>query len=290
MNKNEIQNSIDLPIVVGHQGIVGSFSYIATKQIYPKAKIVSFNTFIDVINAVKDEKISFGIIPLENSYAGRVADVYNIFKDTKLYIVGEKLLKIQHNLAGIYGSKITDIKKIFSHEQALKQCGENLLKILPNVELIATKNTAISANYVSKEKNKHYACVCSIEAVKEYNLKLLKKNIQDKKNNSTLFVVFAKKPISICKNAKNVLTSIIFEIKNEVGSLYKCLECFAKNNIDLIKIESYIPNAFCSKSAMFFITMKGNIENNDMRNSLKELKKYSKNIHIFGSYLSDRDI
>ena len=272
---------------VGHQGIKGAFSYIATKELYPSAEIVSYRTFLDVLDAVESGAVEYGVIPMENSSAGRVADVYNIFKQTKLYIVAEKLLKVQHNLASIYGAKIENITHIFSHEQALRQCEKTLQKLAPTATLVAKENTAISAEYVKSENNLHFACVCSADAIAENHLSLLQANIQDNDNNSTLFVVFAKKPITIAKNTQNVKTSIIFEIKNEVGSLYHSLGCFANNNIDLIKLESYIPNAFASTSAMFFTTMKGNIADDNMQKALQELKNYTKQIHIFGSYFED---
>ena len=271
---------------VGHQGTKGAFSYIATKELYQTAEIVSYRTFLDVLEAVENGAIEYGVIPMENSSAGRVADVYNIFKQTKLYIVAEKLLKVQHNLAGIQGAKLEDITHIFSHEQALRQCENTLQKLVPKAKLIAKENTAISAEYVKNENNQHFACICSYEAVAENDLLLLQKNMQDNDNNSTLFVVFSKKPIIIAKDTQNVKTSIIFEIKNEVGSLYHSLGCFANNNIDLIKLESYIPNAFASTSAMFFITMKGNVADDNMKKALQELKKYTTKIHIFGSYLN----
>ena len=274
---------------VGHQGIKGAFSYIASRQIYPNADIISYKTFLDVLDAVDSGAVEYGVIPMENSSAGRVADVYNIFKQTKLYIVAEKLLKVQHNLAGIKGAKLEDITHIFSHEQALRQCEKTLQKLAPTATLIAKENTAISAEYVKSENNPHFACVCSADAITENHLLLLQANIQDNDNNSTLFVVFAKKPITIAKNTPNVKTSIIFEIKNEVGSLYHSLGCFANNNIDLIKLESYIPNAFSSTSAMFFITMKGNIADDNMQKALQELKNYTKQIHIFGSYFEDKN-
>jgi len=277
-------------IKVGHQGVKGAFSYITTKQLYPDAEILSFNTFFDVLQAVEDGKIEYGIIPMENSYAGRVADVYNIFKKTKLFIVGEKLTKIEHNLAGIQNSKIEDITHIFSHEQALRQCENTLKKITPNAKLIAKENTAVSAQYIAKENNNHYGAICSLEAIQENNLKILKSNVQDMKNNCTLFIVFAKKPIDIDINIQNVLTSMMFEIKNKPGSLYKSIGCFAKNNIDLIKIESYIPNAFDSDNAMFFITTNGNIKDERHKKALQELKFYTNDIHIFGSYLKNRNV
>ena len=277
-------------IKVGHQGVRGAFSYIATKQLYQEAEIISFRTFLDVLDAIKNDIVKYGVIPLENSYAGRVSDVYNIFKNNKLFIVAEKLIKIEHNLAGIKNSRLEDIEQIFSHEQALKQCENTLKQLLPNAKLIAKENTAVSAKFVANENNVKYGAICSKDAVIENDLQILKPNIQDANNNCTLFVVFAKKPIVIQKNTENCLTSIMFEIKNEAGSLYNALGCFAKNDIDMIKIESYIPNAFDSSKAMFFITTDGTVENDNYKIALEELKNFTTDIHIFGSYSKNRDI
>ena len=275
---------------IGYQGVEGAFSYIASKQIFPNEDCISFKSFYDVLEAIENNKIDCGVLPIENSYAGRVAGMHNLFKDfchKNLFIIAEKLLKVEHCLCGLKNAKIENITHIFSHEQALMQCQKNISKMLPNAKSVAKENTAMSAQFVAESKNINYSAICSKDACKKYDLQVLQDNFQDSNDNYTLFVVVSKKQKFIPKNSKNVLTSLLFELKNTSGVLYNSLKCFAEQNIDLVKIESYIPTG-SSKSAMFFITIRGNTEDENIKIALQNLKNSAKNIYSFGSYFSDR--
>lgn len=275
---------------IGYQGVEGAFSNIASKQIFPNEEYISFKTFFDVLDAIDNDKIDYGVLPIENSYAGRVAGMHNLFKDfcdKKLFITNEKMLKVEHCLCGIKGSKIENITHIFSHEQALMQCQKNISKYLPKAQSISKENTAISAQFVAESNNKQYASICSKDACEKYGLQILKENFQDSNDNYTLFVCLSKHQNNIPANTKNVLTSMLFELKNQAGALYRSLECFAKQNLDIVKIESYIP-ATSSTSAMFFITTRGNVEDKNMKQAINKLKDFTKNIYIFGSYFENR--
>ena len=284
---------------VGYQGVEGAFSNIAAKQIFPCESYISFKTFFDVLEAIEEGKIDCGIVPIENSYAGRVAGMHNLFRDfcdKNLFIITEKMLKVEHCLCGLEGAKIAGITHIFSHEQALMQCQKNISKILPNAICSAKENTAVAAKFVAENANKNFAALCSKEACKQYGLTILKENFQDANDNYTLFVGLSKKKNTINSNTissntinsnKSILTSLLFEVKNVSGVLYKSLKCFAEQDIDLVKIESYIP-ATSSKSAMFFITTKGNVWEKNMKIALQNLNEFAKNVYIFGSYFADR--
>ena len=279
---------------VGYQGVEGAFSNIAAKQIFPGENYISFKTFFDVLEAIEDGKIDCGIVPIENSYAGRVAGMHNLFRDfcdKNLFIITEKMLKVEHCLCGLEGTKIDKITHIFSHEQALMQCQKNISKMLPNAICSAKENTAVAAKFIAENGNKNFAAICSKEACKQYGLTILKENFQDANDNYTLFVGLSKKKNTINSNATNsnktILTSLLFEVKNVSGVLYKALKCFAEQDIDLVKIESYIP-ATSSKSAMFFITTKGNVGDKNMKIALQNLNEFAKKVYIFGSYFSDR--
>ena len=279
---------------VGYQGVEGAFSNIAAKQIFPCENYISFKTFFDVLEAIEEGKIDCGIVPIENSYAGRVAGMHNLFRDfcdKNLFIITEKMLKVEHCLCGLAGAKIEGVTHIFSHEQALMQCQKNISKMLPNATCAAKENTAVAAKFVAESANKNFAAICSEEACKQYGLTILKENFQDANDNYTLFVGLSKKKNSIDNDAVNgnrtVLTSLLFEVKNVSGVLYKALKCFAEQDIDLVKIESYIP-ATSSKSAMFFITTRGNVADKNMQIALQNLNEFAKNIYIFGSYFADR--
>ena len=275
---------------IGYQGVEGAFSYIASCQIYPNEKYISFKNFNEVLEAIENNDIDCGVLPIENSYAGRVAGMHNLFKDfcnKNLFIIAEKMLKIEHCLCGIENTKIEDITHIFSHEQALMQCQKNIAKFLPNAKSFSKENTAMSAKFVAESKNSSYSAICSKDACKKYNLQILKENFQDINDNYTLFVALSKQQNTIATGSQNVLTSCIFELKNRPGVLHLALKCFADQSIDLVKIESYIPPV-SSTSAMFFITVQGNVEDENVKIALQNLNKFAKYVYIFGSYFADR--
>ena len=182
----------NLPLTIGHQGISGAFSHIATKQLFHYNKIISFPTFELLFKALQQDKINLAVIPIENSYTGKISETNDLIKKYKFKMIKKLKLPIQHNLVAIKCTKLNDITDIFSHEQALKQCQKNIKKILPKAKLHSTTNTAISAQFVSNSQNQHYACICSADAIKEYKLENLYPNFQDKKDNYTLFAVIAK--------------------------------------------------------------------------------------------------
>ena len=177
---------------IGYQGVKGSFSYIATKELYPNEQMVNFWSFREVFEALECSKIDIGIIPIENSYTGKVEDTNLLMNDFNFKILKKINIPIHHNLAGIEGATLDVITHIFSHKQALLQCKENIKKIIPKAQLVEKENTAISAHFVANAKNNNYACLCSSESIKEYGLKNLYPNLQDKNNNHTLFVAISK--------------------------------------------------------------------------------------------------
>ena len=196
---------------IGYQGVEGAFSHIATMQVFPNEEYISFKTFFDVLDAIEKDKIDCGVLPIENSYAGRVAGMHNLFKDfcdKKLFITNEKMLKVEHCVCGMKGSKIENITHIFSHEQAIMQCQKNISIMFSNAKIVAKENTAISAKFVAEANNLNYASICSKDACKKYGLQILKDNFQDSNNNYTLFVVLSKKQQNIPINTANILTSI----------------------------------------------------------------------------------
>ena len=182
----------NLSIKIGHQGISGAFSHIATKQLFHYDKIISFSTFELLFKALQKDQINLAVIPIKNSYTGKIPETNDLMKKYKFKIIKKLQLPIRHNLVAVKGTQLNDITDIFSHEQALKQCQKNIKKILPKAKLQIMKNTAMSAQYVKQKNNKHYACICSADAIKEYKLENLYPNFQDKKDNYTLFAVIAK--------------------------------------------------------------------------------------------------
>lgn len=192
IHKYSCELEYNLSIKIGHQGISGAFSHIATKRLFPYDEIISFPTFELLFKALQQDKINLAVIPIKNSYTGNISETNDLMKKYKFKIIKKLKLPIQHNLAVVKDTQLNDITDIFSHEQALKQCQKNIKNILPKAKLHIMKNTAISAKFISETNNKNYACICSVDAIKEYKLENLYPNFQDCKNNYTIFIAISK--------------------------------------------------------------------------------------------------
>jgi prephenate dehydratase len=268
---------------IAFQGSFGAYSHLACNEFYPDYKSVKFRSFKEVFSAVANEEVDYGILPLENSYAGRVSEIHNLLQNSNLFIVAEHFLKIEHNLVGIAGAKIEDIQKIYSHPQALMQCGENIDK---DIEQISYSNTAEAAKFIANKNNKSLGAICSKYAAKINDLEILQENIQDSKNdNMTIFMVISKKCSKIDQERK-IITTLSFTIRNIPGALYKSLGGFATNNINMIKLESYIPGGI-SQQAKFFISIEGNPDDRNVALALSELGFFSKTTKLIGIYNAD---
>ncbi len=279
---------------VGFQGVRGAFSHQVAKAHFPDHELIAIESFDQVVDEVEAGKIDIGIIPLENSYAGRVAEVHNIFPRTSAKIVGEVILPIEHNLLVLPGVSAQDITEISSHPQALMQCRENITKHFPNVILEKVSNTAVAAQVLAEEKLKNKAVIASKIAAEEYSLSTLIPSFQDAKDNCTTFVLLAREMIPDFKlenSANQMLTTIIFTTPNAPFSLYKSLKCFADHHIDIIKIESYIPSGGVSQRAQFYLSFYGDmfIEESNANLAIEALHEHTKlPIKIIGCYRCDK--
>lgn len=268
---------------IAFQGSFGAYSHLACNEFYPDYEAVNYRNFKDIFNAVAEGEVDCGILPLENSYAGRVSEIHNLLQHSNLFIIAEHFLKIEHNLVAIKGAKISDIKKVYSHPQALMQCSENIDK---NIEQFSYSNTADAAEFIAKSNDKSQAAICSKYAAKINDLEILQENIQDDKNdNMTIFMVISKECIQPNPN-KKIITTLSFTIRNIPGALYKSLGGFATNNINMIKLESYIPGGI-SKQAKFFISIEGSPEDKNVSLALSELGFFSKTTKLIGIYNAD---
>lgn len=272
---------------IAFQGAYGANSNLACSKFYPSYEAVPYQSFFDVFEAVESSRADIGIIPLENSYAGRVSEIHNLLQKSQLYICAEHFFAVSHHLAGVAGSKIEDIKEVFSHPQALMQCQNSLNKL--SVIQNEFSNTAKAAQHISFLKNKNMGAICSKEAAIANDLIILKENIQDSgQDNFTIFIVISKNQFDPDKAKSMVLTTLLFTIRNITGSLYKALGGFATNNVNMIKLESYIPGGVSSE-AKFFITIEGHPSEKNVALALEELGFFSKNVKLLGVYYADRE-
>ncbi len=272
---------------IAFQGSVGANSYLACEKFYPSHEAEAYPTFYDVFGAVERGEADFGMIPLENSYAGRVSEIHNLLQSSSVSIVGEYFFPISHNLAGISGTKIDDVTEVLSHPQALMQCQNNLREM--GVSTREFSNTAKAAEFVSQNGDKTKAAICSKRAAQNNGLEILRENMQDSGNdNVTIFIVIAKDGIDPDPEKSMVLTTLLFTIRNITGSLYKALGGFATNGINMVKLESYIPGGV-SEQAKFFITIEGHPNQQKVGLALEELGFFSRNVKLLGVYYADKE-
>ena len=268
---------------VSFQGIEGANSHLACKKLFPKAKIVPCETFEEVFNCVKINKSDIGLIPVENSVAGRVAEIHTLMHKTSLKIVGEYFMKVELHLLGTKTSKFNQINNVKSHIHALSQCRKFIKKNKLKMTVVA--DTAMAAKEISEENNPTESAIASKLASEIYDLKILKKNVEDSLKNITRFVLLQKKPIKIKSSKSKILTSLIFAVNNVPAALHKALGCFAINNVNMTKLESYVGEKF--KQAEFYVDIEGNPDDHNVSSALKEIKEYTRFVRILGTYYAD---
>ena len=269
---------------IGIQGELGAYSHIAVENLYKNAEIKTCSTFEDTFRLAYNDQTYKIVIPIENSLAGRVADIHYLLPKYKLQIHGEYFLPVEHNLLGKPDATIEEIKYVRSHAQAISQCQKIINE--KNFKSIISVDTAGSAKDLAKGKDKSIAAIASELSAKMYNLKILKKNIEDDKGNVTRFLIMGKNIEQPDFNKeKNYLTSCIFRVKSEPSALYKCLGGFATNQVNLTKLESFsVKNTF--EQANFYLDIEGHLEEPKVKKALEELGFHTETLDILGVYES----
>lgn len=267
-------------ILVGFPGISGSFTEEALNKFFnKKISKKQFKEFEDVFVALKNKEIDYGIIPIENSSTGAISETYDLLRKYGFYIVGEECIKIDQNLIGIKGTKLEDIKEIYSHPQGIGQSSE-FLKQNSNWKLIPFNNTATSAEFVKKLQDKTKAAIASKKAANIYELEIISPCINDITNNYTRFVVISNQ-IHIDEESNKM--SIVFSVEHEAGKLYKVLGYFAENNINMTKIESR-PMKDASWRYFFYIDFECSIYNPKVYNLLELIEHNTAYFKFIGVY------
>ena len=266
---------------VGYQGVDGAFSHKAVVDIFPKAKkYIGFQTFELAMQALASGKIDRAVIPIANSTAGRVMGVHNLIYENDLHIIGEYFLPVHHNLIVNNGVKIKDIKRVLSHPQALAQSSKFIKQ--NKFDQVAWSDTAESVKHIVETGSAHDAAIASDLAAEIYGAKILKKNIENEKGNTTRFVVLSRSSQN-CKETKGVLTSIFYTTKNIPAALYKSLGGFATEGVNLVTIESFVPMKRNGK-ARFYVEFEGSPKDEKVARALDELEFYSEVVRILGVY------
>ncbi|MBO5442251.1 MAG: prephenate dehydratase [Alphaproteobacteria bacterium] len=270
-----------MKLKIAYQGVAGAYSHIAAMSVYPNQEYIACDTFENAMDLVQKGFVDFAMIPVENSNAGRVADVHFLLPQTGLSIVGEFFLRIEHQLLGLKGSRIEDITQALSHPQALAQCADFLQK--HNIKPVARIDTAKSCEFVLEEGDNTKAAIASKLAAEIYGLDILASNIENASNNTTRFLIMSKTPVIPEDDGEKFITSFIFKAKNIPAALYKALGGFATNGINITKLESYLlEGKFVS--AQFYVEIEAHPSQQSFKNAFEELKFFSEHVHVLGTY------
>lgn len=270
---------------VVYQGVEGAYSHIVTKKLFPDINTENVNTFEDAIKEVLDGNALYCVVPIENSSAGIVTDVYDLLLKKDVVIVAEYDLHISHCLLGTKDADIEDIKTVYSHPQALMQC-TSYLREHTDWSQVSFLNTAVSAKKVKDDNSKAQAAIASELSANLYDLKILDRGINRNSNNTTRFVVLSKE--KIFSESSNKL-SLILELPHEKGMLYNILGIFVLNGLNLVKIESRpIPEK--TFEYRFFIDIEGNLNSPNVSNVLEILKEKVPFLKVLGNYCSNKSI
>jgi prephenate dehydratase len=265
------------------QGELGSYSHLASNKIYKDPEVIPCKTFNDTLDLVKKNKDIIAVIPIENSIAGRVADVHFLLPKYKLKIIGESFHVVNHCLLATKGNDLKNIKIVKSHSHAIGQCQEKINKY--NLSSIIEADTAGSAKKLSEENRNDVAVIASELAAEIYQLDILEKDFEDVKGNTTRFLIMSSnetKKINYDKNQK-FITTCIFKLKSTPAALYNSLGGFAAHSVNLTKLESFtVNNTF--DQALFYLDIEGHDEEEGVKASLDILKKNTETLDILGVY------
>ena len=266
------------------QGSLGAYSHLAVLEVYPDAEIIPCKTFDECFSrAQQDEKLKI-IIPESNKTTGNIGIEYLIFK-YRLNIYAEHFHKIEHNLLGISGAKIRDIKNVLSHAQGLSQCSDYIKKnnLIENVRA----DTAGSAEFISKNNKISDAAIASKLSSKIYKLDVIASNIENEKGNATRFLIMGKSIHQPELGKKKYITSFLFKLKSKPAALYQSLGGFAINGVNLTKLQSY-PEKNSFISYFFLCDLEGHIEEPKVQKSLEELGLHCEDFHVLGVFEADK--
>lgn len=262
------------------QGAEGAYSQAAMFRFFGK-EVNNFHvdTFRDAMVAIEDGAADYAVLPIENSTAGIVSEIYDLLTEYENFIVGEQIIEIEHCLIGVPGASIDDIKTVYSHAQSLMQSSRFLAEH-PNWNQISMKNNAFAVQKIAEDKDRSNAAIASEYAAEYYGMNILKKGINQSDTNSTRFIVVTNQKVFLPKANK---ISILLEVGNEVGALYHILSHFHYNHVNMTRIESR-PIEDKDWEYRFFIDFEGNLADSAVKNALRGLREEAKVLRILGNY------
>jgi len=266
---------------IAFQGEPGAYSDLSCRSVFPDMETYPCETFEDAFRAVKEEKAALAMIPVDNTTAGRVADVHHLMPQSDLFIIGEHFQPVHHALLGVKGTKAQELEHIHSHVHAIPQCRKLIGRL--NVQAHVHADTAGAARDVSQRGEKNHGAIASTLAAEIYGLDILEENIQDEGHNTTRFLILSLEPqVPELDEGLDVITSLIFGVRNIPAALYKSLGGFATNGINMLKLESYVDAQF--QAATFYTDVAGHPEDRPLQLALEELGFYARDVKYLGTY------
>jgi len=263
------------------QGEPGSNSHLASRDVYPGYEAMPAPTFEDAFAAISSGEADLGMIPIENSVAGRVADIHHLMPDSGLHIIAEHFMPVRHQLMAPRGAVVADIKTVESHVHALGQCRKAIRRL--GLKPVVAADTAGSAREVAETGDKTRAAIASRLAAEIYGLDILEEDIEDEDHNTTRFIVLSREARWAKNDGGPVITTFLFRVRNVPAALYKALGGFATNGVNMTKLESYMieGNFFATQ---FYADVEGHPEERKLVFAFEELAFYSKEMKILGVY------
>ena len=272
---------------IAFQGVLGAYSHMACQAHCPDLTHLPCASFSDMIAMVQDGGADCAMVPVENSTAGRVADIHHLLPESGLFIIAEHYQPVAHKLLGIKGAQLSDITEVHSHEQGLAQCRLTLQKM--GIKPVIHSDTAGAAKDIAARGERHVGAIASALAGDIYGLDTVQDTITDKVTNTTRFLIMSRERVVPQDVTAPAMTTIIFEVRSVPAVLYKALGGFATNGINLTKLESYMLDGSMN-AARFYVDCEGHPETDSMKLALEELQFYCTDggIRILGTYQTNR--
>ena len=266
---------------ISFQGLPGAYSDLACRSAYPGVRTLPCLSFEAAIDAVRDGAAELGMLPCENSLAGRVSDIHSLLPESGLFIVGEQFQRVEHCLLGVEGATIQDIKRAHSHPVALGQVRRILADLC--LEPVVEADTAGAAQLVAGWGRKEDAAIASSLAAEIYGLNILRSNVEDAAHNTTRFYVVAPQSSSILPTTPDLMTTFVFRVRNVPAALYKALGGFATNGVNMTKLESYMMGGEFT-ATQFLCDVEGHPEQPQLLRAFEELSFFSTEVRLLGVY------
>ena len=268
------------PEIIAYQGAPGAHSHMASREIRSDLDTLPCRTFEDVFAAVENGEAGLGVIPVDNSIAGRVADIHHLLPESQLHIVGEYYHPVRHQLLATPGASLSDVKSVASHVHALDQCRKAIAELGLTREVAA--DTAGAARDLAAKPDKTRAVIASHLAAEIYGLQVVREDVHDIEENVTRFLIMAREPVHPDRDAGAAITSLFFRVRSVPAALYKALGGFATNGVNITKLESYVAPDF--DVARFYADIEGHPDDSLVRLALEELGFFSREVRILGVY------